>query len=106
MVGRRALIVVAASALASGADAQAQTHAPLAVDGKFELAFDIPGADLAHADDVDIGADFTSPAQQVTRVGGFFDGARFRVRFSPRTPGRWRYQVRSAGLQLAAGQFT
>jgi len=109
VVGRRALIVVAAiaaSALAGAARAEvARAQTPVAVDGKFEVVFDVPGADLTRADDVDLAADFTSPAHQTTRVAGFFDGARFRVRFSPRTPGHWRYQVRAGRRDVAAGQF-
>ena len=107
---RRALSAVAvavAAAVAVGlvAGRRAVAAAPIPVDGKFEIAFDVPGTTAANADDVVIDAAFTAPSGRQLHVGGFFDGARFAVRFSPSEPGRWRYEVRASHHAVAAGAF-
>jgi hypothetical protein len=44
--------------------------------------------------DVAVTAEFTAPGGQTIRVRGFWDGERtWRVRFTPTTPGRWRYRI-------------
>lgn len=97
-------LVLAAPARATEVAAPARaTEVPR--DGRFEVAFRVPGVDRAHADATEIVAAFTSPSGEVTRVGGFFDGTQFRVRFSPRTTGRWSRRVRAVGRDLAAGSF-
>ena len=47
--------------------------------------------------DVAVIAEFTAPDRRVIRVSGFWDGGRtWRVRFTPTTPGAWRYRIASA----------
>jgi hypothetical protein len=66
------------------------------VGERFEVAFDVPNL-RRHPDDVTIRATFTSPAGKKITVGGFADGDRFKVRFSPTEPGRWSYTIRADG---------
>ncbi|MFE4605657.1 DUF4038 domain-containing protein [Kitasatospora indigofera] len=56
--------------------------------------------------DVVVLAEFRGPAGQVRTIEGFYDGERFRVRFSPDEAGPWHVRVTSRphddGLSLAA----
>ena len=51
--------------------------------------------------DVELDAEFTSPEQEVVRVGGYYDGGgRYVVRYLPPTPGTWSFRTRSTARSL------
>jgi len=52
--------------------------------------------------DVTLSATFTSPdGETACTVPGFWDGGNvWRVRFAPRTPGRWRYTIQSSDDEM------
>ncbi len=75
--------------------------------GMFEAAFPGPPGGNPYLE-VQWSATFTQ-GDRVIVVPGFWDGAgTYRVRFSPPTPGEWRYETRSATLELhgKTGTFT
>jgi hypothetical protein len=76
---------------------------------RFETTFDVPGA-TRHPDDVSIQARFTAPSGQVLTVGGFASEGRYKVRFTPRETGVYRYTLQADGgagpVEVASGQFT
>lgn len=76
---------------------------------RFEVAFDVP--DLTrHPDDVTIEARFTAPSGKLMTVGGFaVASGGFRVRFTPRETGEYRYVIRADGgagmREVSSGGF-
>ncbi|MFC0680192.1 DUF5060 domain-containing protein [Lysobacter korlensis] len=74
--------------------------------GVFETVLDGPSSGNPFRD-VALSATFSNGADEVT-VDGFYDGdGRYLVRFSPPTPGHWRYRITSnaAGLDGLEGGF-
>jgi hypothetical protein len=76
---------------------------------RFEVSFEVPERSW-HPDDVTIEARFTAPSGKEVDVGGFaVAGGGFRVRFTPRETGEYRYVVRADGgsgpREVSAGAF-
>jgi hypothetical protein len=44
-------------------------------------------------DEIDLSAEFTSPAGKVWKINGFYDGAAYKVRFAANETGTWNYVV-------------
>lgn len=63
---------------------------------RFETEFEVPWRTV-HPDDVLIDARFTGPSGAVVATGGFASHGKFRVRFTPREPGRFSYVIRADG---------
>lgn len=75
--------------------------------GMYEVAFSGPPGGNPYLD-VQWSATFTQGSRTVV-VPGFWDGdGTYRVRFSPPTPGEWRYETRSTAPELngKTGTFT
>jgi hypothetical protein len=78
--------------------------------GLFELS--LPGPTNGNPfTDVRFSAQFVQDAgaSAATEIAGFYDGeGRYRARFMPLTPGRWRYLTKSSAAQLDGrkGEFT
>lgn len=97
--------------------------------GKFELALDFAATyeNPFNPEQVQVGADFTSPQGQVFKVNGFFgqkfarkmendaekmearDAARWLIRFAPNAAGIWKYRVwardKTGEISLAEATF-
>jgi hypothetical protein len=101
------VVVVMAGWLLPGAGAARGADGPVERWGIWELTLQGP-ADGNPFVEVDLSARFTQ-ADRTVVVAGFYDGdGRYRVRFMPERPGRWRYETSSNRPELngKAGTLT
>ena len=63
---------------------------------KFEITvgLDATYTNPYYPDEVDLRAVFTSPSGKKWEICGFYDGASWKVRFSPDETGEWKYVVK------------
>lgn len=64
---------------------------------RLELTVDLKASfsNAYNPDEIDLSAEFTSPARKVWKVNGFFDGTEWKVRFAGNETGVWYYLLKA-----------
>lgn len=96
-----ALALAQCQSAPKGAPPAAEPITRVPLHGRFEVAFDAPGADFES-----LRARFVAPSGREVVVGAFPSRGRFKVRFAPAEAGEHRYTVTNGGLELVRGRFT
>ncbi len=109
-------MVTAAKAVPAVRSVQPNASASVGLYEKFEMNIDLEASysNPFDPDQVDLWAEFTSPAGKTSKIWGFYNPSQtsssWRVRFAPTEKGTWRYLVKvmdkDGTAQGQAGSFT